>query len=104
MDYCGFLYTQCTQCSSDTEERVSYIELHHSDESNSAVSHNGQAPLQLCLDHEDRTRENARLGLHTLMLLDIKVKAQSEEKFARYVGLFYFRVAHLTCLKNDRGK
>ncbi|KAL4068679.1 tetrapyrrole methylase [Scleroderma yunnanense] len=31
----------------------------------------------------DRVRENAGLGLHTLVLLDIKVKEQSEENLAR---------------------
>ncbi|PFH46862.1 hypothetical protein AMATHDRAFT_7318 [Amanita thiersii Skay4041] len=31
----------------------------------------------------DRITENARLGLHTLVLLDIKVKEQSEENLAR---------------------
>ncbi|KAH9965370.1 Diphthine synthase [Russula dissimulans] len=31
----------------------------------------------------DRVRENADLGLHTLVLLDIKVKEQSEENLAR---------------------
>jgi diphthine synthase len=36
----------------------------------------------------DRVRENAELGTHTLILLDIKVKEQSEENLARYV--FHF--------------
>jgi len=31
----------------------------------------------------DRVRENADLGMHTLLLLDIKVKEQSEENLAR---------------------
>ena len=31
----------------------------------------------------DRVRENADLGMHTLVLLDIKVKEQSEENLAR---------------------
>lgn len=31
----------------------------------------------------ERVRENLRLGLHTLCLLDIKVKEQSEENLAR---------------------
>jgi diphthine methyl ester synthase len=31
----------------------------------------------------DRIAENAKLGLHTLVLLDIKVKEQSEENLAR---------------------
>jgi diphthine synthase len=32
----------------------------------------------------DRVKENAALGCHTLLLLDIKVKEQSEENMARY--------------------
>ena len=32
----------------------------------------------------DRIKENVDLGLHTLVLLDIKVKEQSEENLARY--------------------
>lgn len=32
----------------------------------------------------ERIMENWRLGLHTLCLLDIKVKEQSEENLARY--------------------
>lgn len=32
----------------------------------------------------DRVKENADLGMHTLVLLDIKVKEQSEENLARY--------------------
>ena len=31
----------------------------------------------------DRILENAQLGMHTLVLLDIKVKEQSEENLAR---------------------
>ncbi len=31
----------------------------------------------------DRIKENADLGLHTLVLLDIKVKEQSEENLVR---------------------
>jgi diphthine synthase len=31
----------------------------------------------------DRIKENAKLGMHTLVLLDIKVKEQSEENLAR---------------------
>jgi diphthine methyl ester synthase len=31
----------------------------------------------------DRIKENADIGLHTLVLLDIKVKEQSEENLAR---------------------
>ena len=34
----------------------------------------------------DRIRENANLGMHTLVLLDIKVKEQSEENLARSVS------------------
>lgn len=33
----------------------------------------------------DRIEENCRLGMHTLLLLDIKVKEQSEENLARYI-------------------
>ena len=33
----------------------------------------------------DRIQENAGLGMHTLLLLDIKVKEQSEENMARCV-------------------
>ncbi len=33
----------------------------------------------------DRICENADLGMHTLVLLDIKVKEQSEENLARFV-------------------
>jgi diphthine synthase len=36
----------------------------------------------------DRVRENADLGMHTLILLDIKVKEQSEENLARCVYIF----------------
>ena len=36
----------------------------------------------------DRIHEHARLGLHTLVLLNIKVKAQSEKNFARYLDYF----------------
>lgn len=35
----------------------------------------------------DRIAENWRLGMHTLLLLDIKVKEQSEENLARHVTL-----------------
>jgi len=31
----------------------------------------------------DRVAENVKLGMHTLLLLDIKVKEQSEENLAR---------------------
>jgi len=34
----------------------------------------------------DRIKENSDLGLHTLVLLDIKVKEQSEENLARFVS------------------
>ena len=34
----------------------------------------------------DRIRENRNLGLHTLCLLDIKVKEQSIENLARYLN------------------
>jgi diphthine synthase len=37
----------------------------------------------------DRVRENADLGMHTLVLLDIKVKEQSEENLARYVCVWF---------------
>jgi len=33
----------------------------------------------------DRIKENADLGMHTLVLLDIKVKEQNEENLARLV-------------------
>jgi diphthine synthase len=33
----------------------------------------------------DRVKENADLGCHTLLLLDIKVKEQSEYNMARFV-------------------
>lgn len=36
----------------------------------------------------ERIRENSRLGLHTLCLLDIKVKEQSEENLARGRKIF----------------
>ncbi len=39
----------------------------------------------------DRVRENAQLELHTLCLLDIKVKEQSEENLARSAA--YFQLA-----------
>ena len=37
----------------------------------------------------ERVLENDRLGLHTLCLLDIKVKEQSEENLARSVFVSY---------------
>ena len=42
----------------------------------------------------DRIKENADLGMHTLILLDIKVKEQSEENLARFVQQ---PVISLTC-------
>lgn len=36
----------------------------------------------------DRVRENADLGMHTLILLDIKVKEQSEENLIRCIFTF----------------
>lgn len=39
----------------------------------------------------DRIKENADLGLHTLVLLDIKVKEQSDENLARCVAAPRFR-------------
>lgn len=38
----------------------------------------------------DRIKENVELGMHTLILLDIKVKEQSEENLARYVSRLSF--------------
>lgn len=35
----------------------------------------------------DRVKENSNLGMHTLILLDIKVKEQSEENLARLFRL-----------------
>jgi len=35
----------------------------------------------------DRVKENSILGMHTLILLDIKVKEQSEENLARLIPL-----------------
>lgn len=37
-----------------------------------------------------RLEENLRLGVHTLVLLDIKVREQSEENMARCVIFFCF--------------
>jgi hypothetical protein len=51
----------------------------------------------------DRVRENANLGIHTLILLDIKVKEQSEENLARRVtvcALFLYG-AHPEEFSND---
>jgi len=53
----------------------------------------------------DRVRENAGLGLHTLVLLDIKVKEQSEENLARFVGFLLFPGLQLPDLSgDDRGR
>jgi diphthine methyl ester synthase len=53
----------------------------------------------------DRVRENGRLGLHTLCLLDIKVKEQSEENLARYNGLRpHSQLAILTPCRCQRAK
>ena len=51
----------------------------------------------------DRVLENANLGMHTLILLDIKVKEQSEENLARRVtvcALFLYG-AHPEEFSND---
>ena len=40
----------------------------------------------------DRIKENADLGMHTLVLLDIKVKEQSEENLARCVRLRFLQM------------
>ena len=37
----------------------------------------------------DRIKENTDLGMHTLVLLDIKVKEQSEENLARSVCFIF---------------
>ncbi|OJA15031.1 hypothetical protein AZE42_05239 [Rhizopogon vesiculosus] len=50
----------------------------------------------------DRIAENAKLGLHTLVLLDIKVKEQSEENLARCrypSSCLYPSVSECACLK-----
>lgn len=44
----------------------------------------------------DRVRDNRKLGLHTLLLLDIKVKEQSEENMARG-RLIYEPPRFMTC-------
>ena len=36
----------------------------------------------------DRLEENLRIGMHTLILVDIKVREQSEENMARWVPPF----------------
>jgi diphthine synthase len=43
----------------------------------------------------DRVKENSNLGMHTLILLDIKVKEQSEENLARLISPFSPRMCHL---------
>ena len=53
----------------------------------------------------DRVKENADLGMHTLVLLDIKVKEQSEENLARSVT--HLLPSHLHCkahLYHDQGE
>lgn len=47
----------------------------------------------------DRIKENADLGMHTLVLLDIKVKEQSEENLARSVSVIHLAMsaAHMLC-------
>ena len=53
----------------------------------------------------DRVKENADLGMHTLVLLDIKVKEQSEENLARSVT--HLLPSHLHCkahLYRDQGE
>jgi diphthine methyl ester synthase len=63
----------------------------------------------------DRIKENADLGLHTLVLLDIKVKEQSEENLARCVlsldliigfcNLIKLSFPYAThCFNRDRGR
>ena len=42
----------------------------------------------------DRIKENADLGMHTLVLLDIKVKEQSEENLARLVAYLHAPPTH----------
>lgn len=43
----------------------------------------------------DRIKENADLGMHTIVLLDIKIKEQSEENLARLVLALIFRLGNL---------
>jgi diphthine synthase len=51
----------------------------------------------------DRIKENADLGMHTLILLDIKVKEQSEENLARLVYYYSdFRSCSLECAEVAR--
>jgi diphthine synthase len=52
----------------------------------------------------DRIKENADLGMHTLVLLDIKVKEQSEENLARYPASCYlFPVFEVHPIRIRRG-
>ena len=52
----------------------------------------------------DRIKENVDLGLHTLVLLDIKVKEQSEENLARY-SCGFAKIFHLiTTFSPCRGR
>jgi len=47
----------------------------------------------------DRIKENADLGMHTLVLLDIKVKEQSEENLARLVLALISRLGNLIIIQ-----
>jgi len=47
----------------------------------------------------DRIKENADLGMHTLVLLDIKVKEQSEENLARLVLALISRLDNLIIMQ-----
>ena len=47
----------------------------------------------------DRIKENADLGMHTLVLLDIKVKEQSEENLARLVLALISRLGNLIIMQ-----
>lgn len=42
----------------------------------------------------DRIKENMGLGMHTLVLLDIKVKEQSEENLARWASSSHHLNSH----------
>jgi diphthine synthase len=46
----------------------------------------------------DRVKENSDLGMHTLVLLDIKVKEQSDENLARLFTSFRFRFRSADCV------
>lgn len=52
----------------------------------------------------DRVKENADLGMHTLVLLDIKVKEQSEENLARSVRLDVDQPLSIVLIANYRGR